>query len=428
MKTLALLVYALNGINAGYEQVLPAGFGPAWSPNGARIAYAAGGAVRVADADGTHRALLVRGGASPAWSPDGRWLAFSRDGWVWIVRADGSGERPVAPGARPAWSPLGRRIAFDRDGWIGSAWWSGGDVRTLARGTDPAFARDGRLAFVRDGRVIVRGRVVATGRQPAWSSDGRLAYVRDGRIFVDGRPVVRGFQPDWRPAVAVRELLPDFDQRPPADLQIQGGPVRWKLGFTSLVDNVGEGAAVIVGVRPSGEARMVATQRVALSNGWVRSYAEAGRLRFTRSPPHYHWHLMRFDSFELRTLDGHTIIRDRKSGFCLSDQWGIAPGKLERRARFRGDCEQHNPRATRVVQGTSPGFTDRYPAFFHGQNIELTGIPAGVYVLVHRASPGLSLRELRYENNAASARIRLSWRDGRPHVRVLRRCPETATC
>jgi hypothetical protein len=99
-----------------------------------------------------------------------------------------------------------------------------------------------------------------------------------------------------------------------------------------------------------------------------------------------------------------------------------------RRARFLGDCEQHNPAATSVVQGTSPGFTDRYPAFFHGQNVDITGLPAGVYVLVHRANPGIRLRELRYDNNAASVRIRLGWAAGRPHVRILRRCPDTAAC
>jgi hypothetical protein len=38
------------------------------------------------------------------------------------------------------------------------------------------------------------------------------------------------------------------------------------------------------------------------------------------------------------------------------------------------------------------------------------------------------LRELRYDNNAASVRVRLTSRAGYPTVRVLRRCPATATC
>jgi hypothetical protein len=40
----------------------------------------------------------------------------------------------------------------------------------------------------------------------------------------------------------------------------------------------------------------------------------------------------------------------------------------------------------------------------------------------------MHLRELRYDNNAASVRVRLRWVAGRPRVQVLRRCPATATC
>ena len=85
---------------------------------------------------------------------------------------------------------------------------------------------------------------------------------------------------------------------------------------------------------------------------------------------------MRFDSFELRTLDGRTLVRDRKSGFCLADHWGAAPGRYPgRHPVFLGDCDQFHPEATHVLMGTSPGYTDRYPAFFHGQNIDITGVP-----------------------------------------------------
>jgi YD repeat-containing protein len=78
--------------------------------------------------------------------------------------------------------------------------------------------------------------------------------------------------------------------------------------------------------------------------------------------------------------------------------------------------------------GTTPGYTDRYPAFFHGQNIDITGVPNGIYVLTHRVNASMQLHELRYDNNAASVRVRLTWRAGYPVVRVLRTCPATATC
>jgi hypothetical protein len=40
----------------------------------------------------------------------------------------------------------------------------------------------------------------------------------------------------------------------------------------------------------------------------------------------------------------------------------------------------------------------------------------------------MQLHELRYENDAASVRLRLSWHDGTPNVRVLRSCQSSATC
>ncbi|HWG55400.1 MAG TPA: lysyl oxidase family protein [Gaiellaceae bacterium] len=81
-----------------------------------------------------------------------------------------------------------------------------------------------------------------------------------------------------------------------------------------------------------------------------------------------------------------------------------------------------------VEQGTSPGFTDLYPPHFHGQNLELRGVPAGTYVLVHRANPSERLQELDYANNAASLRIRLAWVRGRPRVETLRTCAASADC
>ncbi len=429
MKLVAI-AFALLGIHVGPHRTIPVGYAPAWSPNAERIAYVTRGDLWVADADGSHRARLVAQADQPAWGPNGRRLAFVRDGWVWTIRADGLDERKLARGAHPDWSPDGTRIAFDRDGETYTAlWWYGGAQKDAGVGTDPAYAPDGRLALVADGQITVAGNVVAEGTSPDWSADGRLAWVRDGMIYIAGRQYQRGSQPAWPPARRSRELLPDFDQRAPSGLVIAGGAGHWRLGFTSLVDNLGPGSSVLVGERTPGQPRMTGTQRVKLANGATRVYRNVAQFRYTNSPPHHHWHLMRFDSFELHTLDGRTLVRDRKSGFCLADHWGAAPGNYPgRHPVFLGDCDQFHPEATHVLMGTSPGYTDRYPAFFHGQNIDITGVPTGTYVLMHRVNATMNLRELRYDNNAASVRIRLTWHAGAPSVRVLRTCQATATC
>ncbi len=74
------------------------------------------------------------------------------------------------------------------------------------------------------------------------------------------------------------------------------------------------------------------------------------------------------------------------------------------------------------------GYTDLYPAHFHGQNLELRGIPAGIYTLVHRANPEQRLEEVSYTNNAASLRIRLTWSGGAPAVETLRSCESSERC
>jgi Lysyl oxidase/WD40-like Beta Propeller Repeat len=430
VTALAALAFALAGIHVGGHQVLGVGYAPAWSPNGLRLAYVTRGDLWVADADGSRRALLVPRADQPAWAPDGRRLAFTRGGFVYTVRADGLDERKLARGAHPAWSPDGNRLAFDRDDEIVSVNWYGGGTRKLADGTEPAFAPDGRLAYVQDGVVVSGTRTVGEGGHPTWAPDSQeVAYSRDGAIYVDGRRLAPGYQPAWKPRVRVQELLPDFDTRAPSGLAIAGGPGRWLLGFTSMVDNVGLGPSMIVGLRPPGHTRMTATQHVELANGSWRTYPAVGQLRYTNSPPHHHWHLMKFVAFTLRTLDGGIVVSDRKSGFCLADHWGAAPGYWpHRHARFLNDCEAYNPAATHVVEGTSVGYTDRYPGFFHGQNVDVTHVPAGVYDLVHVANPSMLLHELRYENDAASVRVRLTWHAGVPRVTVLRSCQATARC
>jgi Tol biopolymer transport system component len=159
VSALAIL-FALAGIHVGAHRVLPVGYAPAWSPDGARIAFVTKGDLWTADADGTHRALIVRRADQPAWSPNGRRLAFTRGGRVYTVRVDGEDERELARGAHPAWSPNGTRIALDRDGRIVTLRWDGGGVRDAGAGTDPAYAPDGRLAVVRNGEVVAGGRLL----------------------------------------------------------------------------------------------------------------------------------------------------------------------------------------------------------------------------------------------------------------------------
>ena len=130
------------------------------------------------------------------------------------------------------------------------------------------------------------------------------------------------------------------------------------------------------------------------------------RLEFVVSETHQHWHLLGFERYELRTPAGEPMGRDRKTGFCLGDRYDARskvriPGEPPR-AVWTHNCAKNQPERLRVLQGISPGYSDDYVPNLEGQFVDVTDVPAGRYLLVHRVNSEDDLRESNYENNAAS--------------------------
>jgi Lysyl oxidase/WD40-like Beta Propeller Repeat len=465
------------------------GFGikaPDWSPDGTQIAFVSSVAgspdIYIANADGTGVRPFAagnRGEDYPAWSPDGRSIAYTIGNALYVRSLEGDDTRRIARDGvdifRPSWSPDGKRIAYsvDRADQTAHIWvvparggrpnlLTTGDVRDL----HPAWSPGGRfIAFVRYENIVSPishlWLMEADGTEahpvfadaehhasPAWSpSGGRIAFSRgleeaaelytvglDGtrlRRLTENR--VADDEPDWSVVPASRQRLPDLDQQAPRDLDVTWSNGRYRLGFTSSTDNIGLGPIWIRGVRDGRRKTMEARQLVDFGDG-VRALPAVGTMRFTVSGSHRHWHLLRFQSYELRRAgDFRKVVSDRKSGFCLLDRWGRTLKRVRRlpRARFLGNCAQGHPEARKVEHGTSVGFTDRYPAHFHGQNLDITGVRAGRYWVIHRANPFGRIRELDYENNDASVLIHLTWPNGRgsaPAVEVLRVCQDAERC
>jgi Tol biopolymer transport system component len=194
---------------------------PAWSPDGAQLAFSSRRRgtfdLYVMNGDGTGTRQLTSGkehDSDPTWSPDGTRLAFERNGDVYVVLADGSGARRIsdvtAEENEPAWSPDGDWIAYvrrtpgtaSRELWLMRA--DGTGRRSLTRQnatvTTPAWSPDSsRIVFSsnRDDEIYALFTIGVDGKglrsvapstgdnfEPSWSPDGsKIAYFEDGAIF-----------------------------------------------------------------------------------------------------------------------------------------------------------------------------------------------------------------------------------------------------
>jgi TolB protein len=198
-----------------------------WSPDGKRLAFSYDNAmpnqgdIEVysigVDGEGLQPVATSPGRLTheewPAWSPDGAWIAFTstQEGnqELHLARPDGKDIKRLTGDpsidAHPCWSPDGKRIVFSTGRWGGlelaliNADGSGLVRLTESRGLDdyPAWSPDGkRLAFTsnREGNLEIytidldgknprnETQHPAIDNFPTWTPAGKLTFVsnRDG--------------------------------------------------------------------------------------------------------------------------------------------------------------------------------------------------------------------------------------------------------
>lgn len=202
-------IWIVNGDGTGARDLVNdpdfSDWGPAFSPDGTRIAYDSnrivGLAIWVMDADGSAQHIIGMGhGEYPSWSPDGKRLAYAGGAYYDIrtMASDGSEDRPTttdpAYDMGPAWSPDGAWIAYHTQ----ADWYP--DVAESGMGDEM------EIHLVRpdgtDDHRITNDHIEDSF--PAWSPDGGfLMWSRHGTLVVarpDGSGMVEigpGNFPSW---------------------------------------------------------------------------------------------------------------------------------------------------------------------------------------------------------------------------------------
>jgi hypothetical protein len=211
-------------------------------------------------------------------------------------------------------------------------------------------------------------------------------------------------------AASVGGLCPDITEEAPAHLNIQRAHGREVLRFTSTHWNEGAGPLQI---RGGGETEpcvieeggtlidsicTFSTQEILDASRTVVHSQPAGVALF--HPEHNHWHQDNVADFVLRagSLDGEVVGQATKVTYCLIDY--DAGGNGLTAEKFYFECNAD-------LQGISVGFGDEYHHATHGQEIDITTIPPGIYYLTHEADPTGKWLELDDDNNTSWVRFEI---------------------
>jgi len=124
------------------------------------------------------------------------------------------------------------------------------------------------------------------------------------------------------------DLLPDLRMAKPSEIRLDtDGAGRRLLRFSALIINAGQGPLLVRGKRDCATSecpKMTTVQRIRQTDGSWRGVPTARAGKFDVGDGHNHWHVMRFQRYELFELEPPpevpgVALRGAKTGFCFFD-------------------------------------------------------------------------------------------------------------
>jgi hypothetical protein len=212
-------------------------------------------------------------------------------------------------------------------------------------------------------------------------------------------------------------LLPDIQTIVPKQIQIVNAHQRELLRFSNGIVNTGAGHFRL---RPklvdSGAGvEQHAIQEILDAAGNIVSEHDVSRYEFHAA--HDHWHIDAVAEFAIKSgspgPSGHVVGgRSVKVTFCLIDWYKLDDNPAHTEVTYFHCGAAH--------QGISPGWVDQYHQATEGQELDITGMPAGDYYLVSTSNPESRFIEADLENNSAWVKFRLTRpNDGNPKLSIL---------
>lgn len=218
---------------------------------------------------------------------------------------------------------------------------------------------------------------------------------------------------------AKRLLCPNLRIGPAHEIYVEeAGAGRVLLRATSDVRSRGRGPMELRGSR-NGWRTMTTSQRIYRVGGGHLDLPSEATLRFTDVGYQFggsYWKVHQLARFDLRraSADGEVgaVVRTSpKLNYCLRDLKRTQPSDDSPPTRHYPACNQ-NPYRDRVTLGTSVGWSDVYPAPYHQQWIDVTGLH-GCFAFEMTVDPEGHLFESNEEDNASQRLVRLPY-DGTP--------------